>query len=515
MKKLISILLCVLLLLALNSCFGSKNDSVITVGVMGEIKSYDPLEATSDTEKILSVNCFEGLLRFDSNGKVDLAGATGYTIGKDTLVYTFTLNPEAEYHLSDKTEATLKALKLENFSKKITADDYVFGTQRYMKLNTSFGENIKSVKATDDYTVEFILNKTDPDFLYKLAACPVYPCDEAFFNSCEGIYATTDATVLTNGPYYIESSDITETVMERNKEYKGNVQIMNKQVVLYTTGVSEKMTQRYSEGVYDIYVDSQNTTAVDCSSSFSAMDKTWGFSFNLKSENCKELSVRKALLSSVDYERLTVPSFAESKALNIIPGGFIIGDKKYSDYKPEASVYEKNDEAAETELRGYLQRSNKESVSIKFYVPEGFEASADIILRKWNNLFGVKLQVELVVFKLSQVDAVLNEGKYDLAILPVDSRIKTPLGVIDAFRGAPCFFESEKIEKLKGELTSVSVDNALIYQNAEALIVEEAVFVPLFYTGKTLYLNEGVKGIYIANGGENIYFHSGVKTELK
>jgi ABC-type oligopeptide transport system substrate-binding subunit len=66
------------------------------------------LLSKTDAEKIISTNCFEGLLRFDEHGKINLAGATAYKIEKDGLSYIFKLNPKAEWYIPAGEAISLK-----------------------------------------------------------------------------------------------------------------------------------------------------------------------------------------------------------------------------------------------------------------------------------------------------------------------------------------------------------------------------------------------------------------------
>ena len=69
MKKIISVLICIAILFSFSACSLNATNGLFTIGVLGNIHSFDPLKAESDIEKMLSTNCFEGLLRFDENKK--------------------------------------------------------------------------------------------------------------------------------------------------------------------------------------------------------------------------------------------------------------------------------------------------------------------------------------------------------------------------------------------------------------------------------------------------------------
>lgn len=99
MKKVISAVLVISMIFSLCSCTIGGSDTKLTMGILDEITTLDPLSAKGNGERIISSNCIEGLLRFDAEGNIDLAGATGYTADKNALSYTFKLNQIGRAHV--------------------------------------------------------------------------------------------------------------------------------------------------------------------------------------------------------------------------------------------------------------------------------------------------------------------------------------------------------------------------------------------------------------------------------
>ena len=79
--------------------------------------------------------------------------------------------------------------------------------------------------------------------------------------------------------------------------------------------------------------------------------------------------------------------------------------------------------------------------------------------------------------------------------------------------GEKTFYSNDKLYASLYQVKVYDADHFAIYNNAENTIVKSGVFFPLFYTGKILCYADGVKGIYTAENGSLIYFHSGVKAE--
>jgi ABC-type oligopeptide transport system substrate-binding subunit len=136
------------------------------------------------------------------------------------------------------------------------------------------------------------------------------------------------------------------------------------------------------------------------------------------------------------------------------------------------------------------------------------EKSAKTIIKDWKNLFGEKIKIELTTFDKKDAHTVAEKGEYEIAVLPLSPQNKTPQSLFDTIASAPCYYESSILNKSKA-FSPIAEDRFLAYHSAEKALVENSVFVPLFYEGVTLRLAEDLQGIYIADGGEQIYFYGG------
>ena len=503
-KNFICIILCIAIIFSFSACSLGSANGLFTVGVLGNAQSYDPLKAESDIEKILAANCFEGLLRFDEDGSLDLAGATAYTVGKNGTSYTFKLNPGARWYISTGAKENFRQHSDEKLPGSITAEDYIYGLWCFREAYPQVFQNIKSMDATDNLTLVFTLTESDYDFPNKLASYPVYPRSWTFCEALGESYGTTPDSILTNGHYYIKSSEATETIMERSSEYSGNARTMNKQIVLYTTGVDQALKERFDNGSYSIYT-SRESAVGDAVVSHS---NVWGLCFNCKTTLGSSQGLRFALLSSVNYGIIEQPTFAVGKAETVIPPDFSLGDITYADFSPDAVRHTSDTQKAQSTLDSLMQKYKKESYTLRFAVPSEMEKSAKTIIKDWENLFGEKIKIELTTFDKKDAHTVAEKGEYEIAVLPFSPQNKTPQSLFDTIASAPCYYESSILNKSKA-FSPIAEDRFSAYHSAEKALVENSVFVPLFYEGVTLRLAEDLQGIYIADGGEQIYFYGG------
>ena len=536
MKRIISLILVVTTLFMLCSCTNTESNTQLTMGIFDSIDNLDPLSANGDGERIIAANCFEGLLRFDSKGKIDLGGATAYSVSNDNLVYTFKLNPSAKWYVSKATETVLTDVGLTEFENKITAEDYIFGIKRFIESGYTQLNSIKGVKeyltarenendaeklpqigvaAIDDYTLQITLAQKDPDLLYKLATLPVYPCEQIFFESLDSIYYSNPSTLISNGPYFVSTVEETETTLQRNPDYTGKLQVQNKSLLLYNTGKRNAMESRFTEGKYDVYLTPSTSRIEGNTTSYTSIDSVWGFAFNCKTSVGSVAEIRNILLSTIDYSKIETPAFATGKADRIIPNNYTIGDANYADFSPAKLTYAKNAKAAQANLEVLLSRTGKEAYTIEISVPAPLNKDLQTIIEAWQVLFEDKILFDTRIYDLEDVDKIVSEGKYDLAILPIRPTSKTAFGMLDAISGAPCNYTDKKMKAFKNQLKTTNEENAALCGVMEKHIVDSGVFVPLFFASNDLYLGKGVKGVYLANGGNQIYFHSGTKPEAQ
>lgn len=515
MKKTVCALLVISLLLSLCSCGSSARKTELTVGFSNEVQTLDPINATGDAEKMILSNCFEGLMTFDESGKPELSGATGYSLSGDMLTYIFTLNPNAEWYISDEVRDTIETERIENFNKNITAEDFVYGINRLIESGCDELGVISKITAEDKHTLKITLKEPDVDFLYKLASLPAYPCNESFVTALGGIYATTTATVITNGAYIIDELNPSGNItLIPNPDYKGKVRVLNRKIQLRFTDKLESVYTRFEKGDYDIYASSSlERPSTDIKATSSVTTAIWGLCFNCSKDQIKNDNLRKAILTATPTQTVKTPSFASGKAKRVIPDNYLVGTQSYDAFKKEDIFIEYTPDFSAQLLDKALTELNADSVTIKIYVPDQLKTSFLRIENEWKNIFGDKLIVDLRTFSPLSADSIKDKNEYDLAVLPLSPKTTTAYGVLESISESPCYFKDKNFEQYKNAVYNETEKTASSFKYAENYLALKCVFIPLFYSGNDLYQNSGVSGVYFADIGEKTYFYKGEKTE--
>lgn len=231
MKRLLVFVLTAALALSIAACGGGGKESTPTneptsqpstpsetgqylnVMVEVEVASLDPQVATDGTSFEVIANYTDGLFQMDASGKPVPAIAEDYDISDDGLVYTFYLRKDAYWSNGDP----------------VTADDFIFGWQRavdpalaseysYMLSDIGQIKNAAKIiagelpveelgaKALNDKTLQVTLEVPVSYFTSLLYFPTFYPVNRAFYNSLQpGTFGTSPETVLSNGAFILES----------------------------------------------------------------------------------------------------------------------------------------------------------------------------------------------------------------------------------------------------------------------------------------------------------------------
>lgn len=331
MKKLISIITCIILVATSFTACGSKNQNINFIyPIKGEINSYDPQVAETADEFLLVENTFEGLVRVDDDGTVHSGVAESWAVSEDKLTYTFNIRKGTKWRIND----AIKEQMGEDFDPDITAHDFVFALQRAAAPQTAsplfstisciknavevnsgkLNPDALGVIAKDDYTLVITLTTPNNDFLNVLSSSIAMPCNEQFFNSTKGRYGLQAKYTLFNGQFYLRQVLDTSYLLRNNESYVGEFTKPAEE----TTGKKKKEDKKRIEltlkivdaqnkdktfeliekGYYDAaFINGSDSKKIKQSSGVTYtpyIDTTWGFVFNCKDEIFQSKTMRQA-----------------------------------------------------------------------------------------------------------------------------------------------------------------------------------------------------------------------------
>lgn len=216
----------------------------------------------SSTSDIIA-NVVDGLLENDKYGNLIPSLAEDWSVSKDGLTYTYKLRKGVKWYTSDGEEyAEVKAKDFVT-GLKHAADgksdglsliqDSIKGLAEYVSGESNDFSTV-GVKAVDDYTVEYTLNKPESFWNSKVTTATMLPVNEEFLNSKGSDYgAPTPSGILYNGPYFLKSLTSKSVIeYEKNPNYwdKDNVKIDNIKLTFYDGSDQESLIRSFTQGAY-------------------------------------------------------------------------------------------------------------------------------------------------------------------------------------------------------------------------------------------------------------------------
>ena len=216
----------------------------------------------SSTSDVIA-NVVDGLLENDKYGNLIPSLAEDWSVSKDGLTYTYKLRKGVKWYTSDGEEyAEVKAKDFVT-GLKHAADgksdglsliqDSIKGLAEYVSGESNDFSTV-GVKAVDDYTVEYTLNKPESFWNSKVTTATMLPVNEEFLNSKGSDYgAPTPSSILYNGPYFLKSLTSKSVIeYEKNPNYwdKDNVKIDNIKLTFYDGSDQESLIRSFTQGAY-------------------------------------------------------------------------------------------------------------------------------------------------------------------------------------------------------------------------------------------------------------------------
>ena len=281
MKKALSLLLVLTLMLALVACSSTtdpsstdgtkaadntptdsnKGPSSIAVCLSSEPDTLDPALNSAVDGASLITHLFSGLAKWaqDSNGNLVIVAdaakelVEGVENADGTVTYTYTLRDGLKW--SD--------------GKDVTANDFVFAWQRaasdelgadygYMfEVVDGYGTDALNVKAVDEKTIEVTLSNAVA-YWNELLAFPTYfPVREDIVSN--EAWATNPSTFISNGAYTMKSWDHNSVItLEKNPNYVDADKVTMDQIQFYLSDDENNMVANFKNGTWQL-IDSVPT----------------------------------------------------------------------------------------------------------------------------------------------------------------------------------------------------------------------------------------------------------------
>ena len=486
-----------------------------------EPASIDPQMVEESAGSDIVNDLFEGLYTLDGDGKLQAAGALGYELDDIGTIYTFKLRPDAKWSNGEP----------------VTAADYVYGWQRaadpknasnyawFIELTgvANASEVVQGkqspdalgIKALDDHTLQITLKAPVPFFLKTLSHYTTFPAPRATIEKF-GHEWVKPGNIVSNGAFALKEWTPNERLIaERNPHCWDNERtVLNK--VIYLEIVSDTAAYnryRASELHYTTYPLEQyqqikRQSPDDLVSA--PMLATYYYVFNTQRKPFDDVRVRKALSLAIDRDTITEKILGQGQlsAFSLTPPSVDGFELK----RPASELMSK--EARITQAKALLAEAgygpqNPLDVDILYNTNEGHKKIALAISSMWKHNLGVKAELNNMEWK-TMVSA-LNEGDFGVSRYSWNGDYNDASTFLDIMTSSSSANSGKWFNKAYDALLAKAHDakdpaeRNRLYQQAEALIDEEAPIAPVYFYVKSRLLKPFVKGYPYHNPQDLVY----------
>ena len=262
---------------------GTSNQSTYSFIYSTDPNTLDYIASTRTTISDITSNLVDGLLENDKYGNFVPSLAEDWTVSEDGLVYTYKLRKDAKWYTSEGEEYGA-----------VTAHDFVTGVKHAVEVKSEglflIQNSIKGldayakgetkdfdtvgVKALDDYTVQYTLERPESFWNSKTTSGVLFPVNADFLKAQGKDFGSLKpSSILYNGPYYLKNlTSKSEIELVKNKDYydEKNVHVDNVKLTYNDGSDPESIIKKFEKGQYSF------ASVMPNSSTYKSVKKQFG-----------------------------------------------------------------------------------------------------------------------------------------------------------------------------------------------------------------------------------------------
>lgn len=537
-KRLLSLFLVLVAVIGLCAC-GSGDGDVIIMPISNDPLCLDPQVADSTEAKMLIANCFEGLVRLDKDNKPVPGVAESWDVSSDGLTYTFHLRKDTHWKLLNSFEDVLPEGYKKNYRTEVIAADFVFGLRRAVDPSTQAGDADKlfsirnayeinqkksdvsslGVQAQDNYTVVITLARANPDFLRILTLPIAMPCHEDFFKATHAKYCLDLKYTFCNGPFYLSRWAEDNTLsMYKNDEYKGNIKPKPDELYFYVNTEESSVVKKIRQRTYDCAFVSESSynelSDNDKLTRYSINNTVYGLCFNCTDAVLSNEDMRRAIALVTKTDKLTA-SADNAFTKGIVPDCVRFGESSYRETAGDivGSLY--NEAQALALWKKGLKALDISTAEITVTCTEDNAPIMQEAIQNWQRVFSTSILAKVEVKSDDEISSSIYNTSYQILYHKITTNSSNVTDMLKKFTSdsdSNIFgFSDKSYDSTVSAIINTDSGNAIVTDcvKAEKIIIDKAVFLPLFSGSSYAVVNKGVDGIYFSPAFESACLISG------
>ncbi|MEV3814958.1 peptide ABC transporter substrate-binding protein [Aeromonas salmonicida] len=497
------------------------DQQIFVRNIGSEPASIDPQMVEESSGSDIVNDLFEGLYTLDGDGKLQAAGALGYELDTTGTVYTFKLRPEAKWSNGEPVTAADYVYGWQRAADPRNASNYAWFIELTGVLNASDvvqgkkSPDALGIKALDTHTLQITLKNPVPFFLKTLSHYTTFPAPKATIEKF-GHEWVKPGNIVSNGAFMLKEWTPNERLIaERNPLYWDNRNtVLNK--VLYLEIVSDTAAyNRYRAGElhytpYPLEQYKQLKTQSPEELVNAPMLATYYYVFNTQRKPFDNPKVRKALSLAIDRDTITEKILGQGQlsAFSLTPPSVDGFELK----RPASQLLSKEERIKQAKAllseAGYGPGKQLD-VDILYNTNESHKKIALAISSMWKRNLGVTAKLNNMEWK-TMVSA-LNEGDFTVSRYSWNGDYNDASTFLDIMTSSSSANSGKWFNKQYDALLAKAHDSKdpaernRLYQQAEALIDQEAPIAPVYFYVKSRLLKSNIKGYPYQNPQDVVY----------
>lgn len=532
-KRLLFALLALALVVALAAgCGGgdtkdtSKGDAekVLRHNHGEEPESIDPALNTTVDGGTIVIACFEGLTSLDENDQPVAGVAESWDVNEDKTKYIFHLRKDAKW--SD--------------GKPVTAGDFEYAWKRalhpdtaaeyayqlfYIKNAPEYNEGAAraedlGIKVVDDYTLEVELSAPTPYFLALTAFPTMFPVRQDIIEAHGDQWALNPDTYIGNGPFKLvnwQSKDHMKFVP--NEHYWDKDRVKLDAVIKTFIADASTMLAGYEAGELDV-IDSVPFNEIDKlkqGDEFQMITQlgTYYYCFNVTRPPFDNVNVRKAFALALDKEDLANKVRKSGvPATSFVPPG-VPDTAAGKDFREVGGDYFPTKAQPEEARRllaeaGYPEGNGLPNVTFVFNNSEEHQMIAEAALEMWKKNLGIT-NINIQNQEWAVFINTRQNGDFQIARHGWLGDYNDPMTFLDLFTTGngnnDAQWSNQQFDELinKARLATDEAERMAALHEAEKLMMEDAIMIPILHYTENTMIKPYVKGLVKSMLGFTLY----------
>ena len=471
--------------------------------------TLDPHKTTDSTSATIIVEIFGGLVTIDLDLKIVPDLAEGWSISADGRTYTFNLRENAKFHSGKQVTAQDVKWSIERAVNPLTAapvvDQYLGDIVGVDERLNGDADDVTGVRIIDQRTVEIATDASKSYFLAKLTYPTAFVLDQENVDTGRRWFREPNGT----GPFKLDEYVPGERlVLARNENFHLGPPKLDKVRFILSGGTTMLMYENdeihlAGVGVADLdrVLDSNNSLNAELQRAPPTFSVDY-IGMNVNAPPFDDQKVRQAMNYAIDKSVIARDVLANLvvPATGILPPGFPA-------YNEDLAGYRYDPDKAQQLLRESTYGSAENLPRIILTTAGSFGSSVsldlEVVLEMWRQNLGIHVEIQQTEFATYLQD--LNKRRFQMFQIGWIADYPDPENFLDIL------FHGGSSNNHTG-INNTALNSILIqarterdetrrfdlYHQAEELILKEAPWVPLWYSGEQyLLVKPNVKDYFL------------------